>query len=91
MCCAEISQISEFLSENFLFFFGGKISIIFNRLVFVMIEMVQRRAIYRTINDYFPHSSVTKMQQELGWRSLDKRRADACNSCHSDALVFQAA
>ena len=41
------------------------------------IEMVQRRAIRWTMNDYSPYSSVTQMQQELGWRSLDQRRADA--------------
>ena len=29
------------------------------------------------MNDYSPYNSVTQMQQELGWRSLDQRRADA--------------
>ena len=40
-------------------------------------EMVQRRAARWTINDYSPYSSITRMQQALGWRSLEQRRADA--------------
>lgn len=41
------------------------------------IEKVQRRAIRWTRNEYSSYKSVTEMQQELGWRSLDQRRADA--------------
>ena len=41
------------------------------------IEMVQRRAIRWTINNYSSYDSVSQMQTNLGWRSLDQRRADA--------------
>ena len=41
------------------------------------IEMFQRRAIRWTMNNYSSHSSVSQMQQQLGWQSLDQRRADA--------------
>ena len=41
------------------------------------IEMVQRRAIRWTLNNYSPYESVTDMQLSLGWRSLEQRRADA--------------
>ena len=40
-------------------------------------EMVQRRAIRWTLSNYSPYESVTDMQLNLGWRSLDQRRADA--------------
>ena len=40
------------------------------------IEMVQRRVARWTMNDYSPYSSVTQMQQNLGWQSLEQRRSD---------------
>ena len=40
------------------------------------VEMIQRRAIRWVKRDYSPHSSVTAMQEELGWRSLEHRRLD---------------
>ena len=39
--------------------------------------MVQRRAIRWTQNSYATYTSVTQMQNELGLRSLEQRRADA--------------
>ena len=36
-------------------------------------EMVQRRAARWTMNDYSPYISVTQMQQDLGWQSLEQR------------------
>ena len=41
------------------------------------IEMVQRRAIGCTQNSYSTYASFTQMQNELGLRSLEQRRADA--------------
>ena len=41
------------------------------------VEMVQRRAIRCTLNNFSPHDSVSQMQSRLGWRSLDQRRVDA--------------
>jgi hypothetical protein len=41
------------------------------------VEQVQRRATRWVRNDYTPLSSVTAMQNELGWRSLEHRRLDA--------------
>ena len=41
------------------------------------VEMVQRRAIRWTLNNFSPYDSLSKMQLRLGWRSLDQRRADA--------------
>ena len=41
------------------------------------VEMVQRRAIRWTMNNYSPHASVTDMQTQLCWRSLEQRKADA--------------
>ena len=40
------------------------------------LEMVQRRAARYVHNDYSHKSSVTDMLDELGWRSLELRRAD---------------
>jgi hypothetical protein len=40
------------------------------------VEMVQRRAIRWVKSDYSPLSSVTAMQEDLGWRSLEHRRLD---------------
>lgn len=40
------------------------------------VEMIQRRAIRWVKRDYFPLSSVTAMQEDLGWRSLEHRRLD---------------
>ena len=39
--------------------------------------MAQRRAIHWTLNNYSSYDSVSQMQTDLGWRSLDQRRADA--------------
>ena len=41
------------------------------------VEMVQRRAVRWTLNRYSTYESVTEMQNQLGWRSLEQRRADA--------------
>ena len=41
------------------------------------IEMVQRRAIRWTQNSYYLYASVTPMQNQLGLRTLEQRRADA--------------
>jgi len=40
------------------------------------VEMVQRRTARWVTNDYSPLSSVTAMQEVLGWRSLEHRRLD---------------
>lgn len=40
------------------------------------VEMVQRRAARWTLRRYHNTSSVTNMLDELGWRSLEQRRAD---------------
>ena len=42
------------------------------------IEMLQRRAARWVTNDFSPYSSVTDTIGELGWRSLELRRYDAC-------------
>lgn len=42
------------------------------------VEKVQRRAVRWVANDYSRHSSVTEMQQALGWRSLEDRRLSTC-------------
>ena len=39
--------------------------------------MVQRRAIKWTQNSYSTYARITQMQNELGLRSLEQRRADA--------------
>ena len=41
------------------------------------IEMVQRRALRWVSRDFSPLSSVTAMQERLGWRSLEHRRLDS--------------
>ena len=41
------------------------------------LEMIQRRALRWVTGDYSPLSSVTEMQERLGWRSLEHRRLDA--------------
>ncbi len=41
------------------------------------VEMVQRRAIRWVKSNYSTYDSVTQMQDSLGWRSLELRRADA--------------
>ena len=41
------------------------------------IEMVQRRAARWTCSNYDRKASVTQMVNNLGWRSLEQRRADA--------------
>ena len=40
------------------------------------LEMVQRRAARYVVNNYSREASVTSMLQQLGWRSLEQRRAD---------------
>ena len=42
------------------------------------IEKVQRRAARWTVNNFDQQASVTKIIQELGWRTLEQRQADAC-------------
>ena len=44
------------------------------------VEMVQRRAIRWTLYNYSPRSSVTEIQHELGWRSLEQRQSDATSN-----------
>ena len=51
------------------------------------LEMTQRRAARWTVSDYSRHSSVTQMMQQLGWRSLEHRRADA-RLCLFYKIVF---
>lgn len=41
------------------------------------VEMIQRRAIRWVKHNYSTYDSVTQMQESLGWRSLEQRRADA--------------
>ena len=41
------------------------------------LEQVQRRAARWTVGNFDRHASVTKIMQDLGWRTLDQRRADA--------------
>ena len=41
------------------------------------IEQVQRRAARWTVSNFDRKASVTKIVQDLGWRTLDQRRADA--------------
>ena len=43
----------------------------------LQIEKGQRRAARWTINDFETRSSVTGMLDNLGWRTLEQRRADA--------------
>ena len=42
------------------------------------IEKVQHRAARWTVNNFNQQASVTKIIQELGWRTLEQRQADAC-------------
>ena len=51
------------------------------------VEMVQRRAIRWTMNNYSHHASVTDMQEKLGWRSLEQRRADARMMMHMYKII----
>ena len=41
------------------------------------IEQVQRRAARWTVNNFEQKASVTEMVKNLGWRTLEQRRADA--------------
>ena len=41
------------------------------------IEQVQRRAARWTVSNFDRKASVTQIVQDLGWRTLDQRRADA--------------
>ena len=41
------------------------------------LEQVQRRTARWTVGNFDRHASVTKIMQDLGWRTLDQRRADA--------------
>ena len=45
------------------------------------IEQVQRRAARWTVSYFDREASVTKIVQDLGWRTLDQRRADARLVC----------
>lgn len=40
------------------------------------LEKVQQRAIRRVKGDFSSYSSVTRMQQELGWMTLEQRCTD---------------
>ena len=54
------------------------------------IEMVQRRAIRWTLNNYSSYDDASRMQTNLGWRSLEQRRADA-RLCHSTSIIIPTA
>ena len=54
---------------------------------FNQIEMVQRRAARWTCSNYYRKASVTEMVNNLGWRSLEQRRADA-RLCLFDKIVY---
>ena len=41
------------------------------------IEIIQRRAVRWTLNPYSTYASVTELQNQLGLRTLEQRRADA--------------
>ena len=41
------------------------------------VEQVQRRAARWTVDNFERQASVTRIVQDLGWRTLDQRRADA--------------
>ena len=41
------------------------------------IEQVQRRAARWTVGNFYQRASVTQIVQNLGWRTLEQRRADA--------------
>ena len=43
----------------------------------LQLEKIQRRAARWTVNNFDNRSSVTAMLDQLGWRSLEQRRADA--------------
>ena len=45
------------------------------------IEQVQGRAARWTASNFDKQSSVTEMVKQLGWRSLELRRADAVFAC----------
>ena len=42
------------------------------------VEMVQRRAARLTLNDYARITSVTSLQSQLNWQTLEERRSVAC-------------
>ena len=48
-----------------------------NKKYISQIEQIQRRAARWTVGNFDRHASVTRIVQDLGWRSLDQRRADA--------------
>ena len=48
-----------------------------NKKRIFQIEQGQRRAARWTVSNFDRKASVTKMVQDLGWRTLDQRRADA--------------
>ena len=63
------------------------------------IEMVQRRAVRWTLNSYSTYASITEMQNQLGLRTLEQRRADArvmmlfkivhgLTCCHSHVTIL---
>ena len=41
------------------------------------LEMIQRRVVRWTTNNYSPYASVTEMLKSLGWRSPEQRRSDS--------------
>ena len=41
------------------------------------IEQIQRRTARWTVSNFDRQASVTKIEQDLGWRTLDQRRAAA--------------
>ena len=43
----------------------------------LQLEKIQRRAARWTVNNFDNRSSITAMLDQLGWRSLEQRRADA--------------
>ena len=43
----------------------------------LQLEKIQRRAAHRTTSNYDTRSIVTAMLNQLGWRTLEQRRADA--------------
>ena len=52
------------------------------------IEQVQRRAARWTASNFDRQSSVTEMVTQLGWQSLEQRRADARLGCCLAWLLY---
>ena len=62
---------------------ASPISDLYTKGKILQIENVQRRAARWTSNNFDPRSSVTGMLDDLEWRTLEQRRADARLSCFS--------